>query len=925
MKRMNKGKKLGAFLLVVLLCLINILPVNAKRVEETEKLTMSEAADEETITEIIYISDARDYYELAENCILDTWSQGKKVILQNDIALDDTEFVPIPAFGGIFEGNGYTIHGITMEDSMSPYGLFRVVLEGAQIRNVNVSAVIAPSGTADIIGGITGENYGQMTGCTFTGTVKGKSNVGGIAGINYESGWIQDCSVSGEIVGDYMTGGMVGYNKGIIVSSENKALINIVSVDPSMKLDEMDVNFTLDVSKITSLDTNAFTNDTGGIAGYSTGVVEGCVNKGTIGYPHIGYNVGGIVGRSSGYIYRCENQSDIYGRKDVGGIVGQIEPDIILILSEDYIENLGNQLENLSQLVDEAGENADDYGTRTQTELNNITRHQNNAKQALDELKPVKGEIKLPNEDAIKKLTESVNGMMQSTKKLGDTAKDGTQEMTSDLTAISDQISAISDTLSMATDDMKNAQNEEVVDDTSERGLDQITIGKVYQSLNSGSIQADLNVGGIVGAMALEYELDPEDDVTAGVSGTRRRTYELKSIVQECENIGEIISKRNYAGGICGRMELGLVTDSENYGDVISKSGDYVGGIVGGTGGTIKNSYSKCLLSGGKYVGGIVGAGVKEDRGGEPSRVENCYSMVRIDSYEEFAGAIAGTDAGTYLYNYFVSDTLAGINQMSYGGKAESISYEALLNQPSFPEKFRELTLTFRAEDDTVKELAFAYGASFGEDIYPEIPQKAGYYAQWDKPELKDLHFDTVVKAIYTPFMTALPSTECRENGQPILFAEGQFDEGGALILESADPTPEAFDIFSKDTKDFIKRSFQRTKISREIVEQWDVRIPEDGQENHIIRYLTKDSQIENTDIYVKRGHAWEKVEVARIGSYLAFEITGTESEFAAISTMSVWWMWILAGILLLMIAIVATKLIRKFVKVVNRLRNKRK
>ena len=74
MKRMNKGKKLGAFLLVVLLCLINILPVNAKRVEETEKLTMSEAADEETITEIIYISDAWDYYELAENCILDTWS-----------------------------------------------------------------------------------------------------------------------------------------------------------------------------------------------------------------------------------------------------------------------------------------------------------------------------------------------------------------------------------------------------------------------------------------------------------------------------------------------------------------------------------------------------------------------------------------------------------------------------------------------------------------------------------------------------------------------------------------------------------------------------------------------------------------------------------------------------------------------------------
>ena len=42
--------------------------------------------------------------------------------------------------------------------------------------------------------------------------------------------------------------------------------------------------------------------DTGGIAGYSKGTVQGCTNRGTVGYPHTGYNVGGIVGRQSGIV-----------------------------------------------------------------------------------------------------------------------------------------------------------------------------------------------------------------------------------------------------------------------------------------------------------------------------------------------------------------------------------------------------------------------------------------------------------------------------------------------------------------------------------------------------------------------------------------------------------------------------------------------
>ena len=77
--------------------------------------------------------------------------------------------------------------------------------------------------------------------------------------------------------------------------------------------------------------------DTGGIAGYSSGTIVSCNNNARIGYEHVGYNVGGIVGRQNGYISMCINGGNIYGRKDVGGIVGQAEPYVVVDLTDDII------------------------------------------------------------------------------------------------------------------------------------------------------------------------------------------------------------------------------------------------------------------------------------------------------------------------------------------------------------------------------------------------------------------------------------------------------------------------------------------------------------------------------------------------------------------------------------------------------------
>ena len=63
-------------------------------------------------------------------------------------------------------------------------------------------------------------------------------------------------------------------------------------------------------------------SDAGGIAGFSDGTIGNCRNNAVVGYQHIGYGIGGTAGRQSGYIENCSNYGRIYGRKDVGGIVG---------------------------------------------------------------------------------------------------------------------------------------------------------------------------------------------------------------------------------------------------------------------------------------------------------------------------------------------------------------------------------------------------------------------------------------------------------------------------------------------------------------------------------------------------------------------------------------------------------------------------
>ena len=910
----NKFVKMMAALMAALIVLSFAAPVFAVESGDT-----------------VYIRTAEDLLSFAKNCTLDTWSHGKTVELQEDISLNGVDFTPIPTFGGAFNGNGHTISGLAITDSVTPAGLFSMLQSEAVVQNLHVSGTVKPSGSAENAGGIVGINYGTIDGCTFTGNVEGKSNTGGIAGVNEADGSIKNCAANGSVIGKTMTGGIAGYNAGTITDSDNRAYVNTKSVDPAISLDDINLEASMDLTNLASLDTTNAAKDTGGIAGYSSGTIRSCTNTVTVGYPHIGYNVGGIVGRNCGFVEACENKAYIYGRKDVGGIVGQIEPDVILVLSEDHLETLSEQLQELSELVQDVGNSAGGAGGAIQGNISAMKSYIASAQSAIAALKPGK-EPSLPDLGSLNQLVSAVRGMKDTAEQMVNTVSNGTGAVVSSVTAVSDQVGAIAETVSAIVDGAKQAP----IVDSSDTALEEVTQGKVLGCINSGHIQGDINIGGIVGTMALEYEVDPEDDLTAEITGTQRRNYEMKAIAQSCINKGLVESKRNCAGGISGRMDLGLLIDCENYGNITSGSGDYVGGIAGLTGGTLRRCYAKCTLSGDCYVGGIVGSGIAEDIGGTASYVENCYAMVVITDASEYYGAISGADTGTFVLNYFISDSLAGINRMSFSGRAEPMDYVQLLamkeaetaipeetdpeedqpeSVPVIPNAFLELKLTFVADSEIIATVPFDYGDSFDESIYPDIPAKEGHHAYWDTEELIDLHFDTVVSAVYEPYVTVLLSDEERSCGRPVFLVLGQFDDTYAIHVSELPTTPADFAEIPESAWKFICKSFTTGRVSHKVAEQWYISVPDDGAASHTIRYLPAEGKPEDLDVYRKDADGWTKLETDTFGSYLTFQINGPEAEIAIISNISVWWMWLIAAILLLVILAVIIRTIKKFVK----------
>ena len=362
----------------------------------------------------VTISSSEEFAEFSKNCSLDTWSQGKTFRLTADINLSAMNFTSIPTFGGTFLGDGHTISGFQIEASGSNLGLFRYVQAGAVIQDLHVSGLVDPGGSRSTVGGIAGVNAGAIRNCSFRGTVKGDASVGGIAGRNDESGEISGCTAAGTIQGMDGTGGIAGRNYGLLLKCENDAEVNTIQHDTSPDLEDISGGLS-QLSGNQREEADALLNshtDTGGVAGYSSGVIQSCVNNGAVGYPHVGYNVGGIVGRQTGYLADCVNNGNILGRKDVGGIAGQAEPYLALGADSDTLTRLRRELDTLDDLVQSAIDHTQLSGDAISARLERISLSTDAARDSSKQLLDHTSDFVDDNVDSLNSFSASVTAAL---------------------------------------------------------------------------------------------------------------------------------------------------------------------------------------------------------------------------------------------------------------------------------------------------------------------------------------------------------------------------------------------------------------------------------------------------------------------------------------------------------------------------------
>lgn len=1023
----NTAKRTLEKLLSVCICLCMLgamLPaqVFAEEADTAQTETVQDTAPKDTV----YLSSADDLIQLAKNCRLDSWSQNRTVVLEADIDLSSVDFNGIPSFGGTWEGQNHAITGLSLSQDGSVQGLFRYVQQGALVRDMTVKGRIKPGGTRASVGGIAGSNAGTLHNCRFEGVSSGASVVGGIAGTNLAAGVIESCTTTGSVYGAHFIGGIAGENHGIIANCTNTSSVNTTVEQNDIDLSSLTLNDLIGTENVADI------TDIGGIAGQSGGVIRACMNRGTVGYQHMGYNVGGIAGSQTGYIEGCVNYGTVYARKEGGGIVGQMEPSSTLEYTKDTLQELSDEMSTLQTLVnracDDASAASSDLSNQLEALKNNVTSSRNAIenllKQAengvsissqtvktdlsqfkqdlkntnlpgaddgdnaadsdtvidyseatppsdtdpvdpnytlspseepaqsadlstpaesstaaqdtapaqepaaeggeadrtshgqpgpeavddsadstvvseddgaatkpderypidpgytlitegLDDLPDTKDvlndisdalpdsvdveipKVELTNRDAItasrNDLSSSLTSMGDIVSSLNNNASSNSQALINDVKAISKQINKIGQTLSGASENV-NRDADDIVDDVSDDDTDDDVEAKVTNCINSGTVNADLNAGGITGAMARENDLDPEDDYTTAGSESLNFTFKTRVVTRDCTNYGTISAKKQNAGGIVGDAEMGSVIDCRGFGTLDAEDATGVGGVAGISKSTIRGSCAKGRLSGAKQVGGIVGSG---------ATIENCRAMVMIDNAAEQIGAIAGIVDdpldGSVTGNTFVDGGVAGIDSVSYQGIAEPLAYEDFVAQENLPDDFGSICVRFVTDEDSlVQEYHIPYGSDFPADQLPPVPNHQGQYGSWEDVDLTGMTFDATIHAEYSDINTVRQSQEKRGE-RSLVLVEGSFDTTDELMLHEVDDAP--------DTPGTL-------------VEAWGLELPADT--GHTLRYMPPETT-DNTVLWVKTDAGWQQADTSVDGSYLTCTAPAGTTAFAAV------------------------------------------
>ena len=838
-------KKLLCILLCLLLLFGAALPVYA----EPEEVRLPD----------VTIASEKEFLAFAENCRLDSYSAGLYVVLEADLDLSDTDFVGIPIFCGSFDGQGHTVSGLSLTGDGSAQGLFRYLTGTALVQNLTVIGSIQPGGTRNQIGAIAGENAGSILNCRVACSLSGSDSVGGITGRNTVTGIIEGCRVEGEIYGEHFVGGIAGENFGVIRNCENHASINTTPQQNSVKITDINLDTLTNSEAVNTV------TDIGGIAGSSIGVIRNCVNHADVGYQHMGYNIGGIVGTQSGYIMECENLGHVQGRKEVGGIVGQMEPASVIQYTEDTLQILQGQLGTMTGLVNRASSNAQSNADSINTYIGALESQTQAARDAVESLIPDPNAPQLPDQDALlaaqNTLNNSLSSMSSSVRGIATATRNTVNGLSRDLQAVSNQVSAMSQTIGAADETIGGT-----VTDVSDLDTPEDLTGKVEACINRGDVLGELNVGGVAGAMAMENDLDVLEDWEQFGEQSLNFDSEIRAVILSSENYAAVTGQKQNVGGIAGWQSVGLVKNSTNTGNLLAENADHVGGISGTSTGFIRACNAKCQIQGKAYAGGIAGsAAITTDSLAMVKFVGVSEKMGAILGMREEAAAEEETPIAGNFYLCIGSDTGA-IDGISYNGLAQSLSRNYFLVQDDLASVFKTVQVRFLFEDGSRQVVTLVPGGRLNPEQIPSVPPKNGYTGYWKglaEADLSNILFDMEFEACYTAYRTTLESPQTSEAGLPLFLLEGSFTDDATICICKSETLPA---LLKGET----------------LIGTWTLTSSESGSTAHLWMPEQEDSALWKLLIRDEDGN-WQQTSFQRRGSYMVFPLDVISADVAVV------------------------------------------
>ena len=566
-------------------------------------------------------------------------------------------------YTGTFDGNGMTVSGLYFNDAAINWvGLFGYVREGGKVQNVGVVNAYF-CGQHDV-GGVIGWSYYDtiITGCYSTGTVIGRSYVGGVVGSGF--GAVTNCYNTGTVSGDGDVGGVVGVAAGKVTNCYNTGTVS----------GDEDVGGVVGYIRSTSTVTNCYFNSdvyTGAAAGYNDGTVTSVEGKTTAQFAsgEVAYLLGEAFGQNIDN--GGENQGHpVFSDATVYRVLGKDGA------SDTYTNTDPCNPHDFEKCI------CPICGAR---EHQGSVSYENGFCPNCDAYEPavLNGDVyEISNAGQLYWFAAKVNG--------GETAING--KLIADIVVNEGTMTAEATGARAWTPiGNRNVEYTGAFD-----GNDKTVSGLYFNDANAGTVGLFGHVGesGKVQNVGVANAYFSGRNYVGGVVGWNKGT------VMNCYNTGTV-SGNWYVGGVVG-WNAGTVTNCYSTGTVSGNAN--VGGVMGFNAGTVTNCYNTSTVSCDANVGGVVGL--------NDGTVTNCCNTGTVSGNEE-VGGVVGLNYGTATNCYFLSET-----EDSYDGTTAKTAEQFASGEVAY---LLSLGATVGEGDSTVTYPGDIWGQTIGTEEIPTL------------------------------------------------------------------------------------------------------------------------------------------------------------------------------------------------------------